>query len=380
VHRGSDSRSESGDELTDGLLFYGNPHESVPRALFTDVRLTPLERNAWQVIRMQVSQDGLTAFPTYESLRPHLSSLPCGGQASDETIARALTLLRLSRWLSLVRHRKRGTDGRILGNLYLLQDEPLTPSETIQLDPHYFSLVSDSLTHASKAVQRVGFHTLMELSTDSALSEKSIPTRLNSLTRRFAIYGTRLLQTNDGDELDPLTDSSSIGSTAEPHSDPAPSSRTSESEDGKVDPLRNPKGERTVRTVSINNLETVRTEPGARDSDPHRSLSYWLDRLRPEQRSGALATLQQLGEPLRQAVLEEWATRCAASTVHNPSRYLFGLIQRALRGEFHQRMGAPIQGKGGLRTDLHSPRATVAEPPPEAHQHIQHLRTLLRIR
>ena len=33
----------------DGFLYSGNRHESVPRALFLDRRLTPLERNAWQV-------------------------------------------------------------------------------------------------------------------------------------------------------------------------------------------------------------------------------------------------------------------------------------------------------------------------------------------
>lgn len=31
---------------SDGFLYSGNRHESVPRALFLDTRLTPLERNA----------------------------------------------------------------------------------------------------------------------------------------------------------------------------------------------------------------------------------------------------------------------------------------------------------------------------------------------
>jgi hypothetical protein len=34
------------DVPQDGFLFSGNRHESVPRALFLDRRLTPLERNA----------------------------------------------------------------------------------------------------------------------------------------------------------------------------------------------------------------------------------------------------------------------------------------------------------------------------------------------
>jgi hypothetical protein len=67
------------------------------------------------------------AFPTYEQLRPWLASMPCAAQASHETVARALTLLRLTRWLSLVRRRRDPKTGRILGNLYVLHDEPLTP-------------------------------------------------------------------------------------------------------------------------------------------------------------------------------------------------------------------------------------------------------------
>ena len=45
---------------SDGFLFSGNRHESVPRRLFLDRRLTPLERNAWQVFRLMLNQDGVT--------------------------------------------------------------------------------------------------------------------------------------------------------------------------------------------------------------------------------------------------------------------------------------------------------------------------------
>ncbi|MFX7732064.1 hypothetical protein ABTK10_21265, partial [Acinetobacter baumannii] len=56
----------------DAFLFSGNRHETVPRRLFLDRRLTPLERNAWQVFRLMLNDDGVTAFPTYEQLRPWL--------------------------------------------------------------------------------------------------------------------------------------------------------------------------------------------------------------------------------------------------------------------------------------------------------------------
>jgi hypothetical protein len=157
------SRTPAEDSLPDGFLYSGNRHESVPRALFFDRRLTPLERNAWQVIRLRLNDDGVTAFPTYEELRPLLSSMPCAAKASQETVARALNILRLTRWLSLVRRRRDRKTGRIQGNLYVLHDEPLTPFEAIQLDPEYLSLLSRALDHAAKSIRLVGQQVVREL-------------------------------------------------------------------------------------------------------------------------------------------------------------------------------------------------------------------------
>ena len=173
----------------DGFLFSGNRHESVPRRLFLDRRLTPLERNAWQVCRLMLNDDGVTAFPTYEQLRPWLASMPCAGQASHETVARALTLLRLTRWLSLVRRRRDPKTGRILGNLYVLHDEPLTPFEAMQLDADYLQLISHALGHSAKAVQMVGLNALKEIAEDPLLSGRTLPSRLQLLAERLARQG-----------------------------------------------------------------------------------------------------------------------------------------------------------------------------------------------
>ena len=138
---------------------------------------------------MMLNEDGVTAFPTYEQLRPWLASMPCAGQASHETVARALTLLRLTRWLSLVRRRRDPKTGRILGNLYVLHDEPLTPFEAMQLDPDYLELVSQALGHSARAVQVVGLHTLKEIAEDPLLSGRTLPSRLQVLAERLANQG-----------------------------------------------------------------------------------------------------------------------------------------------------------------------------------------------
>ena len=45
--------------------------------------------------------------------------------------------------------------------------------------------------------------------------------------------------------------------------------------------------------------------------------------------------LQQVDAALRQAVLDEWAARCSNHGIRNPAGYLFGIIKRAIHGEFN---------------------------------------------
>ena len=340
--------------VSDGFLYSGNRHESVPRALFLDRRLTPLERNAWQVFRLQLNDDGVTAFPTYDQLRPYLASMPCAAQASHETVARALTLLRLTRWLSLVRRRRDPKTGRILSNLYVLHDEPLTPFEAMQLDPDYLGLVSQALTHAAKAVQIVGMNTLREIAEDPMLNGRTLPTRLQVLAQRMA----RNEWADASYPQAPVDHESEEGQDGLLRNLEGPSS---ESEAGlKSAPdgsLRNPKEDRTVRMDRINQVRTV---PRAK-SLQHLRLPERLLRLKDEQQSGAMVALQQVDESLRQAVLDEWDARCRNSAVRNPAGYLFGIIQKAIRGEFKA-----WAGEGGSPSTPPAPPPRPAAPAPSA--------------
>lgn len=358
---------------SDGFLFSGNRHESVPRALFLDRRLTPLERNAWQVFRLQLNDDGVTAFPTYDQLRPYLASMPCAAQASHETVARALTLLRLTRWLSLVRRRRDPKNGRILGNLYVLHDEPLTPFETMQLDPDYLGLVSQALTHAAKAVQIVGMHSLKEVAEDPLLSGRMLPTRLQVLAQRMV--GHSWLP--EGYPQDGTGHDSEEGQGGLLRNAEHPSS---ESEAGPTPPpdgsLRNPKEDRTVRKDCINEVRTVpRTKALQNLRLPERFL-----RLQEEQQAGAMIALQQVDESLRQAVLDEWAARCRSSTVRNPAGYLFGIIQKAIRGEFKAWAGetGPSPPPPRPAASAPSPPASRAADPEVARAYLERLRSMLR--
>ncbi|MGP3790487.1 STY4528 family pathogenicity island replication protein [Pseudomonas sp. B392_1p] len=353
----------------DGFLFSGNRHESVPRALFLDRRLTPLERNAWQVFRLMLNDDGVTAFPTYDQLRPYLASTPCAEQASHETVARALTLLRLTRWLSLVRRRRDPKTGRIRGNLYVLHDEPLTPFEAMQLDPEYLGLVSHALTHASKAIQRVSYHAIQELGEDPMLCGRSLPTRIQVLAQRMAQGGMPAGESYP--QAQPIHDSEE-GADALLRNREVPSS---DSEAGpqasKTALLRNPKWDRTeVHSNRIN--KSVRTVPRAREFQNLRLPERFLS-LKNEQQAGALVALQQVEADQRQAVLDEWDVRCRDSAVRKPAGYLFGVIQKAIRGEF-KAWAAPEQNNATA-----PPPATAYHPadPEVVKAHLASLHALL---
>ncbi|HCF3586495.1 TPA: hypothetical protein ONA53_003192 [Pseudomonas aeruginosa] len=363
----------------DAFLFSGNRHETVPRRLFLDRRLTPLERNAWQVFRLMLNDDGVTAFPTYEQLRPWLASMPCAGQASHETVARALTLLRLTRWLSLVRRRRDPKNGRILGNLYVLHDEPLTPFEAMQLDPDYLQLVSQALGHAAKAVQVVGMHTLQEISEDPLLAGRTLPSRLQVLAERLARQGTTGAESYPQEDA-PHESEEGPSSLLRNPDDPA-----SESEAGPKPAadgaLRNPKQARTVRSSRINEVRTTAQAQARALGD-----LQWPKRfaaLKAEQQTGARVALQQVDAALRQAVLDEWAARCSSHGIRNPAGYLFGIIQRAIHGEFNAWAKKDEPSAHASPNERPPPAPPPSQPqgkpvPPEvARQHIERLRNLL---
>src|SRR3546814_15545286 len=76
-----------------------------------------------------------------------------------------------------------------------------------------------------------------------------------------------------------------------------------------------------------------------------------------------LVALRQVDESLRQAVLDEWAARCHNQVVRNPAGYLFGIIQRAISGDFKPWAG---KSKGPAPTKAPISESTPREVvPPE---------------
>ncbi len=360
----------------DDFVYSGQHHDCVPRALLLDRRLSPLERNAWQVIRLLLNGDGITALPTYERLRPFLSTSPCAAQASHETVARALSVLRLTRWLSLAQGRRPGEDGLWQGNLYVLHEAPLTPHDALRLDSDYLALLSQSLSHASKTVQWVAYDALQALAEDPLLSTRPLSEPLQRLAdwlETASDYASAPPSVNAQ-----IIDAPASDSEVQPSSDSEVTSPASESEAGLQAPksacLRNPK---QVPSTVFSICKSFSTSRANETNAP--KLPPGFARLRPEAQSAALATLQRIEPQERQAVLDEWQARCAAGGVQRPDAYLFGILQKALRGDFHP-----------WATQSKAKPAPVAPPPPlspeerqarldNARRHLAKLRELLGI-
>ena len=121
---------------TDTVLFLGNHHQSFPTAVIRDPVLEPVDKLVWVVIMLAVRETGAnTAFPSYDAIAR------MANVSSRSTIARAIAILRASRWLTLC-GRMRKTSGRFRGNIYVLHDEPLPLADVIHLDGDYMAFLT----------------------------------------------------------------------------------------------------------------------------------------------------------------------------------------------------------------------------------------------
>ena len=147
---GSASRKKSsGEKEQSGLIFLGNWQDAYPRLLVTDPVLEPVDKLVWQIIRLHINAPGaVTAFPSYEAISTYANI------RSNHTIARALAILRATRWLSLCA-RVRGKSGRYLGNIYVLHDEPVTLGDAMYLDGDYMAFLQNSTQHNHPRVRKI---------------------------------------------------------------------------------------------------------------------------------------------------------------------------------------------------------------------------------
>lgn len=163
---------------SDSLLFMGNQHDTVPRRLLQDPLLSPRDKFAWQVIRMQTQDNGGAVFPSYRELQVQLSNRPQDEKASRSTVSRALLMLRLTRWLSLC-HKARD---RVSGRIYALHDEPLSVLDAVRFDASYLHLLEQCSRHENKSIRATAQGILYNIRQDTNL--RYLSSRIELLEER----------------------------------------------------------------------------------------------------------------------------------------------------------------------------------------------------
>ncbi|MGZ0717707.1 STY4528 family pathogenicity island replication protein [Pseudomonas gessardii] len=329
-----------------GIIFSGNPHETVPRRLLLDDRLTPLERNTWQVFRLLINDDGLTAFPTYDQLRPYMGMQP-GRPASRETVSKALVTLRLTRWLSLGRRVRNDLSGQVQGNVYLLHDEPVTPAEAMEFDKDYLQLLSHSMEHQTKVIREVAEIAWKEFAADPDVGQR-LPSRLDIIESRMNSQAWTKAQTPSalqapefGIRTQQNIAQSSLSSDTELSKNNGERFAFEPSSDAELgrkvlgsDSVRHPNSYSTYTDTHKDVCKSSVHVPLA-SNDIDADLLDALHRLPVDQKQSAVVALQKVPAELKPALIKQWVHRCDSGGIRNPLGYLMTLVGMAVRGDFN---------------------------------------------
>ncbi|EKN3347128.1 helix-turn-helix domain-containing protein [Yersinia ruckeri] len=337
-----------------GLLYLGNVHDAIPRQLYMDNRLSPLDKTAWVMIRLYAQQNDGAVFPTYEELQLQLAS-PHSGKASRETVSRALLMLRLTGWLSLCK-RVRDDGGRVRGNIYAQHDEPLGLRDAEHFDPGWLDSVAQACQHGNKTIRLTALSVLSEIKQDTSMRHRH---------SRVALIEARLSSPQSPQELALRQQASLPGSEIElsqkmaPVTQRSPSSETEPSVDeGAFLPSSDPeliletRGYDRVRNPNCyvrsytQCVKDTYVGGGASGNNDNRLRwpSVLIENLATVDRDNVEPQLKALPAPLGQQVLDEVAERIGTGEIKNVIAYLLATLKRARNGQFNSTVG---EGKRG---------------------------------
>ncbi|APX76310.1 Uncharacterised protein [Achromobacter insolitus] len=299
---------------------------ATPASLMLDARLTPLERNGWQVLRMLRSAEGISPLANLGQLRRYLTSTPLGQRAGYETAWRVLVVLRLTGWISLVGQQRDPLTGHVLSELYQVHESALHFQQACDLDASLSELLQASIGHENNQVDRVAVHiqaTLVQAPEAASIAPHD--------------------QRHDDDDLPPTPPSQ-----ASKAADPLPLSGNSAGstlvpqQTGHARHMTAEQGS-TYKTYMYKKERTYR----ARESDgdpasPSVSLPLCLSNAQADQQKDVRAALRRLPPQHRQEVLDELQARSQSGTVRNVVAYFFALVKRVFAGEFRLWAGRKV--------------------------------------
>ncbi|CAI1815350.1 Uncharacterised protein [Serratia proteamaculans] len=351
--------------LRSGLLFMGNVHDSIPRRLLLDTRLSPLDKTAWIMIRLYAQQNQGAVFPTYDELQLQLAS-PFNGKASRETVSRVLLMLRLTGWLSLCR-RVRDDKGRVKGNIYAQHDEPLSARDAETLDPTWLDTVAMGCAHKNRTISQTAWSVLSDIQNDPTMRHQhsqiaAIAERLGSpqTPQQMATRVSHRQENAPSSDVELSKKSPGSDTELSVKQGGGPPSLLSEPMLKSVTYGESTKPNCNVRsfTQSVNKTTYVPELPT--------ELQYSM--AADDQRQ-IVAQLQALPEPYARQVLESLAQTMVRGSLNNPTGWLLAVIKRARNGELYASAKSPEQARPVPQRQIPCPAVPV-KPTGPVRQHI----------
>lgn len=309
----------------DGLLFLGNWHDAMPRLIFQDPVLQPVDTRIWGVIKIAAAGTGPTAFPTYKQIAK------TANVGSEATVARSMAILRAARWLSLC-HRVRDAQGRFRGNIYALHDEPLPLADALYLDQAYIQFLEQSQTHAHPQVRKIAAAVLGTIEEDLREGDGGIE-NVNPMYRR-----QEAIRTLQGEATRYFGFSSRQLQNLKSVPGPTPLQKM------KCGPPQNLKSDCSSsyinkKTTTTTTAEVEQTDACAREADSDQeALAFPASLTRNEHRLASMC-LRNAPGAMHQDILDEMAGRLLSAkrkneSIDNPVGYLAQLCKAARQGSF----------------------------------------------
>ncbi len=345
-----EQKNELEKNLFQGLLYVGNRHETVPLRLLTDQYLTPRAKTAWQLIKLNAYQFQGSVFPSYEELSLWLSDRAFQGKTvSRKVVSQTLLILRLTRWLTLC-ETVRNAHGQVLGNVYIMNDEPLSLTDAIQLNSDYLRIVEKAALHKDPLVRDIAsaiitrilehkdqlWHFISHIGVikerykhhkDSVVIEKTA----TELPENIAIAVQETQEKLLSSDMELSKYNRELGETSvNPQSSNMELCHQHEANPlilGLV-PYRNYVEVHSTSTKSTN----IKYSTSTRDDSHLNDLDGF--QLSALEKNSILSALQPFDDDTRKAILFEAKERISKGDIKKPAAYLFKIVQRAIVGEF----------------------------------------------
>lgn len=298
---------------------------TTPASLMLDARLTPLERNGWQVLRMLRSAEGISPLANLGQLRRYLTSTPLGQRAGYETARRVLVVLRLTGWISLVGQQRDPLTGHVLSELYQVHENARHFQQACTLDASLPALLQSSIGHENNQVDQVAVHIQ---ATQAQAPEAASIAAHDQFRDDDDLPPTPPSQASEAADPLPLS-GDSAGSTLVPQQTGHARHMTAE-QSGTYKTYMYKK-ERTYRArrrrrsgISVGELAAL----------PEQCPGRSANNAQADQQKDVQAALRRLLPQHRQEVLDELQARSQSGTVRNVVAYFFALVKRVFAGEF----------------------------------------------